>query len=279
MKIALIQMTSCVDIATNLDYLTQQIREAAGQGASFILTPENSDFMIDGAERKISTAYDEGSHPFIPAFKKLAKELKVTILLGSIAVKIEQGKLNNRSYLFSPQGDILASYNKIHLFDVDLPTGEKRRESQMITAGDAAILSDSGFAKIGMTICYDVRFPHLFRTLAQAGANIITIPSAFTVPTGEMHWEVLLRARAIENGAYVIAPAQCGTHDGGRQTYGHSMVIDPWGKIICEAGIEPTIIYAEIDLTEVIKCRQAIPSLSHDREYTLGKYTVSSDVD
>jgi predicted amidohydrolase len=263
MKIALIQMTSSSDVATNLKYVTSKIREAAALGASFILTPENSDFMIDGAERKISGAYDELSHPFIPAIKELAKELNITILLGSIAIKIGEGRLNNRSYMFSSSGDILASYNKIHLFDVDLPTGESRRESDMITAGDKTVLVDAGFAKIGMTICYDIRFPDLFRGLAKAGAEILTVPSAFTVPTGEMHWEVLLRARAIENGAFVIAPAQCGTHDGGRKTYGHSMVVDPWGKVIAEAGTEPTILYAEIDKKEIAHFRQAIPSLNH----------------
>lgn len=266
MKIALIQMTSCPDVATNLAYVTEKIREAAAQGAMFIATPENSDFMIDGAERKIAGAYDEDSHPFLPAMAALAKELNVTILLGSIAVKIGEGKLNNRSYLFAPTGAILGAYNKIHLFDVDLPTGEQRRESAMITGGDTAVLADAGFAKVGMAICYDVRFPHLFRKLAHAGADILTVPSAFTVSTGEMHWEVLLRARAIENGAYVIAPAQCGTHDGGRKTYGHSMVINPWGKVIAEAGVEPTILYADMDTKEIAAFRAAIPSLRHDRE-------------
>lgn len=269
MKIALIQMTSCSDIATNLNYVTAKIMEAAGQGADFISTPENSDFMIDGAERKILGAFDEATHPFIPAMKQLAKELNITILLGSIAVKIGEGKLNNRSYLFGPTGNILASYNKIHLFDVDLPSGEKRCESDMITAGDRAVAVNAGFAKVGMTICYDVRFPHVFRMLAHEGVEILTVPSAFTVPTGEMHWEVLLRARAIENGAFVIAPAQCGTHDGGRKTYGHSMVIDPWGTVLTEAGTEPIILYADIDLSEVIKFRQSIPSLRHDRSFRL----------
>lgn len=266
MKIALIQMTSSSDVVANLKYVTSKIREAAAHGSSFILTPENSDFMIDGAERKILGAHDETAHPFLPAIKKLANELKVTILLGSIAIKIGDGKLNNRSYLFSTDGEVIATYNKIHLFDVDLPNGEKRRESDVISAGDKAVLVDAGFAKIGMTICYDVRFPNLFRNLAQAGAEILTVPSAFTVSTGEMHWEVLLRARAIENGAFIIAPAQCGTHDGGRKTYGHSMVIDPWGKVIAEAGTESTILYAEIDKKEIACFRQAIPSLLNDRK-------------
>jgi len=267
MKIALIQMTSCPDVKTNLNFVTEKIREAAKAGAIFISTPENSDFMIDGAESKIAGAYNEDNHPFIEAFKLLASELKVTILLGSIAVKNQERKLNNRSYMFSPTGEIIGVYNKIHLFDVDLPTGETRRESDMIVAGERAVTVDAGFIKIGMTICYDVRFPHLFRALAKEGAGVITVPSAFTVPTGMMHWDVLLRARAIENGAFVIAPAQCGTHDGGRKTYGHSIVIDPWGKVIAEAGNEPIILYADIDLSEVEKFRQAIPSLKHDRNF------------
>lgn len=266
MKIALIQMTSGPDIAANLEYVSRQVREAASNGAVFIATPENSDFMVDGKDKKIAAALDEAHHPFLPAFQNLARELKVTILLGSVAIKNADGKLNNRSYLFSATGDILASYNKIHLFDVDLPTGESRRESDMITAGDKIVSVDSELGKIGMSICYDVRFPHIFRKMAKDGAEILTIPAAFTVPTGEMHWEVLLRARAIENGAFVIAPAQCGTHDGGRKTYGHSMVINPWGKVIAEAGSEPTILYANIDKQEIANFRSAIPSLTHDRK-------------
>jgi len=266
MKIALIQMTSGVDVAANLEYVTTQIREAAGVGARFIATPENSDFMVDGADKKRMGAYDENTHPFLSRFSELAKELNVTLLLGSIAVRLDDGQLNNRSYLFSPAGEVVASYNKIHLFDVDLPSGESRRESELIVAGDKAVNAKTDFGIVGMTICYDVRFPHLYRTLSQGGADILTVPAAFTVSTGEMHWNVLLRARAIENGAFVIAPAQCGTHDGGRKTYGHSMVIDPWGKVVAEAGVDPTILYAEIDMTEIARARQAIPSLKDNSE-------------
>ncbi len=270
MKIALIQMTSGTDVAANLEYVTTQIRTAAGAGAIFIATPENSDFMVDGADKKRAGAYDETTHPFLPCFVELAKELNVTLLLGSIAVKLDDGRLNNRSYLFSSAGDVVASYNKIHLFDVDLPIdkggGESRRESELIMAGNKAVIAKTDFATVGMTICYDVRFPHLYRTLAKNGANILTVPAAFTVSTGEMHWDVLLRARAIENGAFVIAPAQCGTHDGGRKTYGHSIVIDPWGKVVAEAGVDPTILYADIDMTKTARARQAIPSLQHDRD-------------
>lgn len=266
MKIALIQMTSGSDISANQSYLTDRIREAAQAGAVFISTPENSDYMVDSKEKAASLSMDESAHPYLPHFKSLAKELNVWILLGSIKVKANDAKRYNRSYLISPVGQLVASYNKIHLFDVTLPSGEVRQESQGVMAGDKAVIVDTDFGKVGMTVCYDVRFPHLYRRLAQAGAEILTVPAAFTVSTGEMHWETLLRARAIENGAFVIAPAQCGTHDSGRKTYGHSMVVDPWGKILAEAGTEPTILYADIDIQEIANFRSAIPSLSHDRE-------------
>lgn len=265
MKIALIQMTSGPDVSANLSYLSDRIRAAAGAGASFIATPENSDFMTEDKAKSAENTFSEDVHPFLPYFKNLAKELGVWILLGSIKIKAESGKRYNRSYLIGPAGAIAGAYNKIHLFDVDLPTGEVRRESDTVQPGECAVVVDTDLGKMGLSVCYDVRFPHLYRMMAQGGAEILAVPAAFTVPTGEMHWEVLLRARAIENGAYVIAPAQCGIHDGGRKTYGHSMVIDPWGKVIAEAGVEPTILYADINKQEIARFRQAIPSLRHDR--------------
>jgi predicted amidohydrolase len=268
MKIAIIQMTSAADVIANLDYLTQRIREAASNGAVFISTPENSDFMSEDEVKRDAHVFDEHDHPFIAHFKNLAKELNVWIHLGSIKIKSDDNKKFNRSYLISDEGDIVGHYNKIHLFDVDLPNGEVRRESTSIKAGNKAVDVQTDIGHFGMTVCYDIRFPHLYRTLSKAGADILLIPAAFTVPTGEMHWEVLLRARAIENGAYVIAAAQCGVHDGGRKTYGHSMVINPWGKVIAEAGNEPTIIYADIDQQEIANFRSAIPSLRHDRDIT-----------
>ncbi|OFW90359.1 MAG: hypothetical protein A3J37_05960 [Alphaproteobacteria bacterium RIFCSPHIGHO2_12_FULL_45_9] len=268
MKIAIIQMTSAADVVANIDYLTYQIREAASNGAVFISTPENSDFMSEDEVKRDAHMFDEHDHPFIAHFKNLAKELKVWIHLGSIKIKSDDRKKYNRSYLISDEGDIVAHYNKIHLFDVDLPSGETRRESSSIKAGNKAVDVQTEIGHFGMTVCYDIRFPHLYRTLAQAGAHILLVPAAFTVPTGEMHWEVLLRARAIENGAYVIAAAQCGVHDGGRKTYGHSMVINPWGKVIAEAGNEPTILYEDIDQKEIANFRSAIPSLRHDRDIT-----------
>lgn len=261
MKIACIQMTSGPDILSNLAYLEKSIRDAAKNGATLIATPENSDFMMDGPARKLEGAKGESDHPFLPAFSALAKELGVTLILGSIAIRVEETKVHNRCYVFGTDGAIIGTYNKIHLFDVSLPSGEIRRESDLVKAGEGLALVESGAAKIGLSICYDVRFPDMFRTMAKQGAQILSIPAAFTVSTGEMHWEVLLRARAIENGAFVIAPAQCGTHDGNRHTYGHSMIINPWGKIIAEAGTAPAIIYAEIELDECARFRQAIPSL------------------
>jgi predicted amidohydrolase len=272
MKIALIQMNAGPDIQANLIYVEQKIREAVSQGASFIATPENTDFMADTSQKKISLAYDEANHPFLLSLPKLARDLKVFILIGSLAVKSDGEKLYNRSYLIADDGQILTSYDKIHLFDVDLPNGEKRRESDTMIGGECAKLLRTSLGTIGLSICYDVRFPHLYRELAKRGAEILAIPAAFTVPTGELHWEVLLRARAIENGAYVIAPAQCGMHDGGRKTYGHSMIIDPWGKILAKATTEPTIIYAEIDRGEVQRFRESIPSLKNERLFSISNH-------
>lgn len=267
-KIACVQMTSGPNIAVNLAVAEEKIRAAAAQDAVFVSTPENTDFMMASREAKFAAAYTAETHPAFVQFTALARELGITILIGSVAIKAGGDKLKNRSILFRPDGGYV-TYDKIHLFDVDLPSGESRRESDMMDAGTQTVVAECPLGKIGLTICYDVRFPHLYRTLAHNGATIMTVPAAFTVPTGQMHWETLLRARAIENGAYVIAAAQCGEHDGGRKTYGHSMVIDPWGRVVAEAGEVPTILYADIDMTEVEKFRAAIPSLRHDRDFTI----------
>lgn len=266
-QVALLQITSGPDIAANLEKISKMAREAAAKGAKLIATPENSCHIVFPSERKLKTAYDEASHPGVPMIKALAKELGVSILIGSFAIKVAEDKVINRSYLFSAQGEIVAKYDKIHLFDVDLPTGEQYRESKAVIPGDKAVIADLPDAKLGMTICYDVRFPQLFRSLAQKGAEILAVPAAFTVPTGQAHWEVLLRARAIENGAFVIAPAQTGTHDGGRQTYGHSMIIDPWGVVLANGGTEEGIVMADLDLQKVRDVRASIPSLKHDRVF------------
>jgi len=196
-------------------------------------------------------------------FSGLARELGLWLNIGSLALRGAGEKLVNRSLLFAPDGRIAARYDKIHLFDVDLPTGETLRESQAYEGGTAAVLAETGFAPVGLTICYDVRFPHLYRALAQAGAKLFTVPSAFTVPTGEAHWHVLLRARAIETGSFVLAAAQGGRHESGRETYGHSLIVSPWGEVLAEAGIEPGVILAEIDPAAADHARARIPVLQN----------------
>ncbi len=266
LKTACLQMSSGPVIADNMKTFEAMVREAAGQDAKLIASPENTCHIRAKSSDKFETAFAEQDHPFIPLASALAKELGVFILVGSLSVKTGD-RLANRSMLFGPDGARLASYDKIHLFDVDLPTGEKHRESDVFRGGGTMALADLNGVKLGLTICYDLRFAYLFRALAKSGADIIAVPSAFTVPTGEAHWEVLLRARAIETGSYIIAPAQTGGHEGGRRTWGHSLIIDPWGRILAQAGSETGIIYADINPDEVRKARAAIPALKHDRSY------------
>ena len=268
LKTACVQFTAAFEFAANLKTIEAMIREAAGKGAKFIVTPENTDRLGGDPAIKLQTAFKAEDHPMIALLAKLSRELKVWILAGSVSAKISDDKLANRQLLFSPDGKVVSSYDKIHLFDVDLPNGDKYRESDLFTGGDKLVLSDMDGIKLGQTICYDIRFAYLYRALAQAGAQILAIPAAFTVPTGEAHWEVLLRARAIETGSFVVAAAQTGEHDGGRKTWGHSMIIDPWGKILAEAGAEPGIIYADLNMDDVTKARNAIPALKHDKAFS-----------
>ncbi len=265
-KAAIIQTNVGPAIEDNLRDVGALIRAAAGEGATFIATPENTCRMRAKLEDKLATSYQEQDHPAIPYYAALAKELSVTLLIGSVSsIRVEGGKLANRSFLFGKDGNVVATYDKIHMFDVDLPNGDQYRESESNRAGTKIVLAEVDGTKIGMSICYDVRFPALYRTLAQKGAQILTIPAAFTVPTGQAHWEVLLRARAIENGAFVLAPAQVGVHEGGRATYGHSMIISPWGQILAEIqGDRPGYVCAQLDMGDVDKARAAIPSLRHD---------------
>jgi predicted amidohydrolase len=269
MKISCIQINSGPGIDGNLESAAALIREAAGQGAAFIATPENTDYIRRYAREKLEISGDENTHAPIKFFADLAAELNIWLLIGSLGIKVSDTQLANRSHLFSPQGTLVSTYDKIHMFDVKLSRKEFYKESTDYQAGSRAVIADMEGVKLGMGICYDIRFPHLFRDLAKGGAQIISAPAAFTVPTGKAHWEVLLRARAIETGSFVIAPAQVGEHEGGRQTYGHSMIINPWGEIIAQAADQPGIISAEIDLDEVTKARQAIPALTHDREYDI----------
>lgn len=264
-KAACVQMTSGSDIDENLKTAEGFIRDAAGQGASFISTPEMTDSIRRYTKDKLAEASDKPAE----LFSALAKELNIWLLAGSFGVKISDGKLANRTLLFAPDGSVKTHYDKIHMFDVTLSRSEFYKESSEYEAGDRAVVADCEDFKLGMGICYDLRFPHLWRDLAKNGAQILTAPAAFTVPTGQAHWEVLLRARAIETGSFVIAPAQVGEHEAGRMTYGHSMIISPWGEILAEKADGVGIITADLDLDEVQKARQAVPALTHDREYTL----------
>ena len=264
---ACVQLRSTDDVEENVRTASALIREAKSKGAALIATPENTTLMAPDGGAKLERSFDEAHDPALPKFSALAEELGVWLLIGSLAIKVSETKTANRSFLIDPKGRIAARYSKIHLFDVDLPSGEKYRESNTVAGGDAATLAETPFGKIGMTICYDLRFPHLYRSLSKSGASMLTVPSAFTETTGKAHWHVLLRARAIENGAYVLAPAQGGTHANGRKTYGHSLIVAPWGEILAEAGTEPGVITADIDLAAVTDARTRVPSLQHDRPY------------
>ena len=265
---ACVQLRSTDDVAENIRQTSVFVREAAAGGARFIATPENTTLMAPDAGAKLESSYDEAHDPALPVFAALAKELKVWLLIGSIAIKVSPTKTANRSFLFAPDGSIRARYSKIHLFDVTVASGESYRESNTVEGGAEAVVADTEFGPVGMSVCYDLRFPRLYRKLAKKGAFAFTIPSAFTVPTGEAHWHVLLRARAIENGAFVIAPAQGGLHANGRKTYGHSLIVAPWGEVLAEAGTEPGVIFAKINPALSAEARVRIPNLEHDRNFS-----------
>jgi predicted amidohydrolase len=267
-RAACVQLRSSDDVAENIATASSLIREAAGQGARFVATPENTTLMAPDGGAKLASSYDEAHDPALPVFSDLAKELGVHLLIGSLAIKVSDTKTANRSFLFAPDGSVAARYSKIHLFDVQLANGESYRESNTVAGGDEAVVADTLLGKIGLSICYDMRFPQLYRALAHKGAFAFTVPSAFTVPTGQAHWHVLLRARAIENGAFVIAPAQGGLHANGRKTYGHSLIVAPWGEILAEAGTDPCVIAADIDPALSVQARARIPNLQHDRKFT-----------
>jgi len=266
-KAACVQLRSTDDVQENIRTTSELVREAHGKGAVFIGTPENTTLMAPDGGAKLASSYSEEHDPALPAFRALAEELGIWLLIGSLAIKVSDTKTANREFLIDPRGRIAARYSKIHLFDVDLPSGEKYRESNTVAGGDEAVLADTPWGKIGLSICYDMRFPQLYRALAQKGAFMLTAPSAFTETTGKAHWHVLLRARAIENGAYVLAPAQGGTHANGRKTYGHSIIIAPWGEVLAEAGTEPGVIVADIDPAAVTDARGRVPNLQHDRPF------------
>jgi predicted amidohydrolase len=265
---AAVQMRSGISVEANSAAAEALIREAAGQGATYVLTPEMTNILDRERPRLLAAISPEGSDPSLARFRALARDLGIYLHLGSMAIKLGADGVANRAFLIAPSGDILARYDKIHMFDVDLAGGESYRESRLYRAGDAAVVADLPWTRLGLTVCYDVRFPQLHRALAKAGAEMLAVPAAFTRTTGEAHWHVLIRARAIETGSWVIAAAQAGSHEDGRETYGHSMIVDPWGRIVAEAGREPGVILAEIDPAASVTARAAIPALVNERAFT-----------
>lgn len=271
LDIALIQTRTPATAAAALAHVEPLIREAAAGGARFILTPEGTNLLEQRRDRRGDVITDEDADVAVLGLRALAAELKVWLLVGSAIVKsgiAGDDRAANRSLLIDAAGAVVARYDKLHVFDVDLPNGEVYRESANIRPGDAAAVADTPWGRLGLTVCYDVRFPHLFRQLARAGASMIAVPAAFTVPTGEAHWETLLRARAIETGAFILAPAQGGTHEDGRRTWGRSTVVGPWGEVVAKLDHDtPGVLFATLDLDAVRRARQAVPALLHDRDF------------
>lgn len=268
MKIAAIQMCSGLDPAGNLAALTPLLAEAAAQGARYVLTPEVTMIFPENRDQLKSVAAPFEGHPQLAAVGALARQHDMHVHIGSLPIPLEDGRFANRSVLFGPDGAQRATYDKIHLFDADIAGLNAYRESATYKGGDSAVIAPLGDFTLGFSICYDMRFPRLYNTLANAGASLMAVPAAFTVPTGQAHWHVLLRARAIETGSYVIAAAQGGSHANGRATYGHSLVIDPWGKIIAELDHDrPGVLVAEIDAAAVVEARKRVPALANARDF------------
>jgi predicted amidohydrolase len=267
-KAAAVQMRTGISVAANVAAAEALIREAAAAGAEYVLTPEMTTILDRDRARLLAAISPEASDPSLARFRALARELGIHLHIGSMAIKLGEDGVANRSFLIGPDGEIAQTYDKIHMFDVDLAGGESYRESRLYRAGNAAAVADLPWGRLGLTVCYDVRFPQLFRALAKAGAAVMAIPAAFTRTTGEAHWHILVRARAIETGAYVIAAAQGGSHEDGRETFGHSMIVDPWGKVLVEAAREPGVFIAEIDPEASATARARIPALANDRAFT-----------
>ena len=265
-RIALYQAQSGIDPASNAEKLVEAVREAAAGGAAMLFTPEMSGMLDRDRERALGKARSEDEDEVLAAVRAAAAKAGVWVHLGSLALKADGGKLANRGFVIDGSGEIRARYDKIHLFDVDLPTGESWRESAMYEAGSGAVIvPDTPVGRLGLTICYDLRFPELFQRLSDAGTDLISVPAAFTVPTGKAHWQVLLRARAIEAELFVVAAAQAGRHEDGRETYGHSLVADPWGEVLLEMGDQPGLGFVEIDLGRIADVRSRIPVHQHRR--------------
>jgi len=268
LKVAAIQMRSGTEIGRNLADVEALVREAAGAGATYIQTPEMTGALVRDKASLRAMIQPQERDPVSQRAAELAAELSIHLHIGSTAIALPDGKVANRAFLFSPQGRLAATYDKIHMFDVDLDNGESWRESATYEPGREAVVAELPFGRLGLAVCYDLRFPQLFRAEAMAGADILTVPAAFTRQTGEAHWHALLRARAIENGAFVIAAAQGGTHEDGRETFGHAMIVDPWGRIVAEADHDsPGVVLADIDLAQVAAARAKIPNLRNARDF------------
>ena len=268
-KVACIQNTATRDMTGNIAWLKHHIDEAVAAGAELIATAETCTLIEPDNTRIAASTFSEQDDPGLAMFRAAASKHGVHIAVGSLMIKTDTGYDVNRAYYIDGNGDVVAHYDKLHMFDVQLKNGEFYKESDALTAGYRAVLVDSQWGKIGLTICYDLRFAALYRALAQHGAKILTIPAAFTQTTGQAHWHILVRARAIETGSFVIAANQCGTHLGKRKSYGHSLIVDPWGEVLADGGPKPGIIYAELDLDKVDQVRQMIPALGHDRDFSV----------
>lgn len=272
-RVACLQMQTGNDLAANLESVKSMTREAARNGAQFVLTPEYA-LMMDGSGRTMrERALEPDGAPALHELQALARECGVWLLAGSLTLRTEGERIANRSYLLDSNGRVVATYDKIHMFDCVLPDGRAIRESSAYLPGKHAVLAHTPWGKLGLTVCYDLRFPQLYRALARAGAWYLTVPSSFQRVTGKVHWHTLLKARAIENACFVLAPAMCGEHPGNRTTYGHTLVVDPWGEVLADGGEEPGIVYAQIDPGRVEQVRRMLPCLEHDREFTLGRTT------
>lgn len=271
LTVAAVQMRSGTDIGRNVEAMDALVRDAAGRGARYVQTPEMTGALVRDRAALKAMLRDEANDPVLARGKSLARELGIALHIGSTAIALPDGKVANRGFLIGPDGALRARYDKIHMFDVDLDNGESWRESATYEAGKQTVVAQVGDdVPLGMAVCYDLRFPQLFRAQAMAGASVLTVPAAFTRQTGEAHWHILIRARAIENGAFVIAAAQGGRHEDGRETFGHSLIVDPWGRVLAEADHdEPAVIVAEIDPAASVAARRKVPNLKNAREFSV----------
>lgn len=270
--VACVQVNAGRDLTRNVATACDMTRAARARGADLVLMPENVAVMEWGRRNVLAQAMPEDRHAALAAFRDLARETRAWLHCGSLTVLVGEGRAANRTYVLRPDGEVAATYDKIHMFDVDLGNGESYRESATFAPGDRAVVADTPWGGLGLSICYDLRFPHLYRALAHGDASFLAVPAAFTRTTGQAHWHVLLRARAIETGCYVFAPAQTGIHANDRQTYGHALIVDPWGEVLADAGEAPGLIVAEIDPARVADARAKLPSLRHDRPFAMPEH-------